>query len=555
MALPKDVDEVTLQVLSQGVVKFNGNYKRDPVTDQVRGPNDVLLMPATLGVVKSDGTATPVKVRVVARQRGVARLLREAVTTIPQRRSAMLRIPIQWLCDGSAREDAANAAKEQLDRDLGVSSSCPEGQTCRAGTCVPQGVDDNELADFEPSQVFGGAETPASGACFDTVACFANGVGAEVEFTTCSIEKPTGGQGVSVALVKPAGTDGICGPDACLVPIDAESDTGFRTVGTRIVLPRAACDRILDGSVLSVAVTTACAPKSAAVPTCGPWSSVQSQPGTTDAGAPVVGADAGGPPAAPPPPSPGAPAGDGAEDLVLAVTKLDFTLGDPANGWKRIGYNLDRKVTVPDPYDTTHDPPLPYGNEVCQPVDGKYPGYAFEGSNGVDNSFGFGVVKALDSLQPHKDAAGGSPAQLSWYEELSTAITSGRQTLLLDLGKVGAKGSYLGLVGGLYTGAPRCAATGADGGACVPEPPRLDGSDTWPIAGGINTNENAGKRLLFHIGQQTAARPILVYRLLVWKCVSHQSNLVVLVAIAGRLVNNALEPCDLCGTLSRLTSI
>jgi formylglycine-generating enzyme required for sulfatase activity len=46
----------------------------------------------------------------------------------------------------------------------------------------------------------------------------------------------------------------------------------------------------MDGSVLAVAVTTACEAKTAAVPTCGPWSSVTQDPGEFDAGAPDVAA-------------------------------------------------------------------------------------------------------------------------------------------------------------------------------------------------------------------------------------------------------------------------
>lgn len=42
-----------------------------------------------------------------------------------------------------------------------------------------------------------------------------------------------------------------------------------------------------------------------------------------------------------------------------------------------------------------------------------------------------------------------------------------------------------------------------------------------------------------NLGQEVA------YRLLAWKCASHQSNLVVLVALAGRLVNDAMAADEL----------
>jgi hypothetical protein len=68
----------------------------------------------------------------------------------------------------------------------------------------------------------------------------------------------------------------------------------------------------------------------------------------------------------------------------------------------------------------------------------------------------------------------------------------------------------------------------------------------------VNTNENSAKRLLQKFLVNVQADSKVQYRLLVWKCSSHQANLVVLVAIAGGLVQNLLDSNELCGTLSRL---
>jgi hypothetical protein len=72
------------------------------------------------------------------------------------------------------------------------------------------------------------------------------------------------------------------------------------------------------------------------------------------------------------------------------------------------------------------------------------------------------------------------------------------------------------------------------------------------VGDGVNTNENSAKRLLHKFIVNLQAGSKIVYRLLVWKCFSHQANLVVLVAIAGGLVLNPLDSNELCGTLSRL---
>ena len=71
------------------------------------------------------------------------------------------------------------------------------------------------------------------------------------------------------------------------------------------------------------------------------------------------------------------------------------------------------------------------------------------------------------------------------------------------------------------------------------------------VGDGVNTNENASKRVLNHFLNQHPTGRVL-YRLLVWRCASHQANLVVVVAIAGKLGGSVLDNSPLCATLSRL---
>ena len=94
-------------------------------------------------------------------------------------------------------------------------------------------------------------------------------------------------QDVNVALVRAPDSEGICGPEACLVPLSAEVAQGWTAASGRILLPPAVCDRLEDGDISAVAVTTACETKTRNIPPCGPWSSVGTQPGDFDAGAPV----------------------------------------------------------------------------------------------------------------------------------------------------------------------------------------------------------------------------------------------------------------------------
>jgi hypothetical protein len=192
-------------------------------------------------------------------------------------------MPIQWLCDGTAKQTGP----------FTVESTCGAGQSCVGGTCVDSKVDSSKLPSYSAPDVFGGGTGAGDGACFDTLGCFAKG--SSVALTAdggCSIAKPEGGGDVSIGLVKAPGTDGICGPEACIIPLDADGEGGWTEQNGLIVLPQAVCDKVGSGDVKALAVTTACAQKTSALPPCGAWSSVTTTPATTDAGAPS--ADAGG---------------------------------------------------------------------------------------------------------------------------------------------------------------------------------------------------------------------------------------------------------------------
>ncbi len=275
MDLPKDIDKIYIEVAQHGMVYLGNEYAVGPGGQQV---------PATIGVLAGANPADPVHIRLLGRKAGKLRVLREAITTVPADRVATLRMPIQWLCDGQATEDPANM-------NASAASTCPQGQTCVAGSCKTAQVESAKLPTYDPKQIFGGAPAPGSGGqCLDTVGCFASGAGVAVDMATCSIARPAGGMGINVALVQGPKGAGICGPAACLLPLDANATDGTgwtETPDGRLLLPPAACDRIANGLVGSVAVTTSCATKTQAIPTCGPWSSAGNTPGTTDAGAPA----------------------------------------------------------------------------------------------------------------------------------------------------------------------------------------------------------------------------------------------------------------------------
>ena len=272
LELPKDVDTVRIEVTAYGKSLFAQNY--------AVGPGGVKI-PATLGIVGDPSSpGSPIEVRVIASQAGTYRVLRDVTTTVPPDRTAILRMPLAWLCWNQVTADSTNTAQ----------STCPADQTCIAGECVANALDSTELADFDPTQVFGGSSDASGGACLDTIACFANGVIADVDTSDCSIPTPTStGAGLNVAMIRQPGVPGICSSEACYVPLDEDPQEGWTNTGTKIMLPPAVCNRLTAPatpklSILGVVVTTSCATKTASVPTCGPWSSVGGGTATFEAG-------------------------------------------------------------------------------------------------------------------------------------------------------------------------------------------------------------------------------------------------------------------------------
>lgn len=295
MALPEDVDQVRIQVSVQGATRFDQTYTVGP-------ERTVAKMPSTLALVASDDPSEPVEIRVLALRGGEARTLNKTITTIPESRVAMLRVPIQWLCDGQV---------EQEDDDV-FRSTCPddeegEAQACVAGECKPVFVASATLPNFDAELVFGGAKDAGEGgSCFPTEDCFDRGFEV-VPDADCAVSLPlTAEETPSFALV--VNDAGMCSPASgrCYVPLDRsetfgwiedeEGDGDLR----RFVLPSAVCTRLDEGVARALWSTRACETKTPDLPPCGPWCSVE------DDGAALFHEGVEGPPDGLPPSSGGA---------------------------------------------------------------------------------------------------------------------------------------------------------------------------------------------------------------------------------------------------------
>jgi hypothetical protein len=271
MSLPKDIDSIRLEVRASGASKYDETYED-------LGSNGGLLLPATMGILAPDDPATPVTIRVTARQggpkppQGKIRVLREATTTIPQDRIATFHFPVSFLCDGSG-EDVDDVGNAQ-------NSECAQGETCVAGACVPVSEGGKTDPSYEPGEVFGGGTGQNDGTCFDVTTCMEGGAIAvpAMNDSRCSIKADPSAGEVNVAILTEV--DGICS-DGCFVPLDANSETGWmhaEDAKDEIVLPPAVCGK-LGGKVRALwtsPLKPGCPLKTVSTPTCGPWSSVGS---------------------------------------------------------------------------------------------------------------------------------------------------------------------------------------------------------------------------------------------------------------------------------------
>lgn len=274
MALPKDVDRARIEVIAYGDHLHDEQYER-------LGSDESLKLPGTLGLLVGEDPSTPVTIRITAWQGDNPRVLREAISTVPSDRLASLRMPVQWLCDGTA-VDAGDGSGN-------VTSTCGPGKTCVAGSCVSSEVDSSELPDYDEEDVFGGGSGDGDGSCFDTAQCMRGAVLLErVEGATCAFV--LAGSDASIALQTEG--DGICGPAGCFIPLDAGSASGWTDNGDgTATFPQAVCDKLAAAAIVGVAsatITEGCPQKDETLPTCGPWSNTGAEPEPSGVSEPIA---------------------------------------------------------------------------------------------------------------------------------------------------------------------------------------------------------------------------------------------------------------------------
>jgi len=277
MSIPKDVSRIRVRVKLGAEVRYEYDY--------IIAPDGKFHIPGTLAVVEGSTPNPVVAVEVIGMRTKAgklqARTFGKAITSIPSERTALLEMPVQWLCDGQVADLGEESFVTTCDPNLDTG----EETACVAGTCKPVGVSPDALPTFSPRDVFGGgvqANDP-NAHCFDTLTCFDRGtsLGAAELGAGCTYTLPDDGSTPNFAVV--TSDAGICHEgDAppCYVPLDLDDRSGWHfaaepPAGKRVaVLPAAVCQSLADERADAVRFTTACETKTSASPTCGDWSAI-----------------------------------------------------------------------------------------------------------------------------------------------------------------------------------------------------------------------------------------------------------------------------------------
>jgi formylglycine-generating enzyme len=282
MQAPKDIDVVSVYITTNGAPKFD--YLGRVLPD---GP---VSLPSTLAIVEPDQQGAQVRIRVIAFQTQAsgsanARVLRDVVTTVPHQRTALLRVPLDFLDDGSGTGQlqaqyvpSPNGAPEgdTAFDPTKIASRCDftKGLTSINGVCASDTVDSSTLPAYEMSEVYGDGGLQANGAptsCFEVASCFSGATPVmSLDAQTCSFPLPEGASPSTLNLALVTQSTGAClAPGQCYVPLENDPTEGWALSGSSVEMIPGICAVLMNGVELYRA-TGPCAPLTPSEPVCEP---------------------------------------------------------------------------------------------------------------------------------------------------------------------------------------------------------------------------------------------------------------------------------------------
>lgn len=303
MRAPKDVNAIAVAVSSNGVVlrRFIGRVT----------PEGEVQLPATFAITEADVGSASVRIRIMAFKDRKARVMRDVRTTLPRdRRTALLRIPMNFVNEGSALGDAlpegvlpapssgkglstsayplgeVTGAAAGFDFFAAFQPPCPDivNQTIIDGVCADSAVDSQVLPDFVDEREQLGVSTDV-GSCFDLATCFAPSAadgetmlppdregapaGVTLDASACTLALGAADpSALNLALVTTETGECIRAGE-CYIPID-RGPAGWEAVEGKVQLPRYVCSLIAGRNVRLATSTGRCAAKLESNPVCAP---------------------------------------------------------------------------------------------------------------------------------------------------------------------------------------------------------------------------------------------------------------------------------------------
>ncbi len=273
LKVPDDLDGIGLAISdSKGVVSEDLMF---PL-----GTGIGATFPATFAVIR--GTSLPVTVRVAGYKGDTVVTVREATTTLPDDRTALLHLDLDYLNEGMV----AGNANELVSK---LTTTCATGTTPIGGICQPITLDSLSLPDYKTSALGSSTDTASS---IDIDGCYVGGTSITPTSTGTACTVPVPGSSVNFGLTLPAGSAGWCNGASCVVPILSVSGSAsgggwdLDPDGT-IHLPQGVCDKALP--VFTAPVTSSCPAFSLQHPAHQDYGAiVDSGTGVTDGGSAVM---------------------------------------------------------------------------------------------------------------------------------------------------------------------------------------------------------------------------------------------------------------------------
>jgi len=245
LSIPKDLDRVQVEVTQAG---FTLKHE-----ERALGASSFAL-PAEFRLSKT-ARSTPVQVTVSGLRLGVVRVTRTAITQIPTKHLAVLRMPLDYLCDQGTVDGSA----------------CPDDQTCKLGSCESVEVRGDSLPIYDgpyTAVVRKVDGSVVSRQCFDAASCFSAASRVTVDdVATCSFafQSATPEQ-LNVAIQLPVGSAGICGQTQCWVVLDPGA--AWTYTDSRVYLPKSLCDGSRVDAASQVVLAQGCEAKNDFAPVC-----------------------------------------------------------------------------------------------------------------------------------------------------------------------------------------------------------------------------------------------------------------------------------------------